>query len=87
MWLAGLGGGVLGEGNISGDLDKGHFITAALLLYGTRRIQVVEKSVARHVGERLASGDPAVLQPGVNAVATSQRLMNDLRVGGKPSRL
>jgi hypothetical protein len=85
MGLAGAGAGVLGEGVMHGDWDSGHLISAGLLLgsaYGAHRVQVVQKSVARRVGEMLASNDPAVLRQGVNYVARSQNLMGALRNAG-----
>jgi hypothetical protein len=85
MGLAGVGAGILGEGFIGGDLDKGHYITAALALgaaYGHHRMGGVDKSIATQIGKMLASDDPAVLQRGVAAVAKSQRLMGALRSAG-----
>jgi hypothetical protein len=85
MGLAGAGAAVLGEGFIGGDLDKGHYITAALALgaaYGHHRVGAIDKSLATQIGKMLASDDPAVLQRGIAAVAKSGKLMEALRAGG-----
>ena len=69
----------------SRDLDKGHYITAALALgaaYGHHRMGAIDKSIATQIGKMLASDDPAVLQRGIAAVAKSQKLMGALRAGG-----
>ena len=88
MGLAGAGAGVagaLGEGFIGGDLDKGHYITAALVLggaYAHHRAGAIDKSIATQIGRMLASNDPAVLQRGIAAVAKSGKLMEALRKSG-----
>ncbi len=85
MGLVGASGLVLGEGFIGGDLDKGHYITAALALgaaYGHHRMGAIDKSLATQIGKMLASDDPAVLQRGIAAVAKSGKLMQALRASG-----
>src|SRR5215831_6869108 len=85
MGLAGAGTLALGHGAIEGEWDAKHALTAALLFgaaYGKHRSQVLDNSVARRIGEMLASDDPAILRRGVQAVANSRAWTNALRTAG-----
>jgi hypothetical protein len=84
---AGAGAGLLageGIGLLRGE-GEGHMLGTALLIgagFAAHKSQVIQKSVARRVGEMLASDDPEVLRRGVNVVVRNQNLMEALRAAG-----
>lgn len=85
MGLAGAGTLALGHGAIEGEWDTKHALTAALLFgaaYGRHQMGVLDKSVARRVGEMLASNDPEVLRQGVKIAAKSRTISAALRTAG-----
>lgn len=82
----GIGGALAGESILGGgEHGEGHALGAVLAIGGTfatHKSQAVQASVARRIGEMLASKDPAILNRGVKLVARSESLMNALRAGG-----
>ena len=85
MGLAGAGTLAIGHGAVEGEWDAKHALTAALLFgaaYGKHRSQVLDNSVARRIGEMLASNDPAILRRGVDIVSKSRKLTESLREAG-----
>jgi hypothetical protein len=85
LGLAGAGTLAVGHGAMEGEWDTKHALTAALLFgaaYGKHRAQILDNSVARRIGEMLASNDPAVLHQGIQIVAKSTKLTDALRTAG-----
>jgi hypothetical protein len=91
MGLAATGGAGLlaGEGleffRGEGGSNEGHALGMALAVGGAfakHKSDVVQRSIARSVGEMLASKDAAVLDRGVKVVARNKALMNALRAAG-----
>jgi hypothetical protein len=85
MGLAGAGTLAIGHGAVEGEWDARHALTAAVLFgaaYGKHRSQVLDNSVARRIGEMLASNDPQVLQRGIQIVAKSRVWLDALRTAG-----
>lgn len=91
----GLAGGAYGIGTGFDPLNPnpGALASAALVYGAARGRGVIDRRVAQHVGEMLASNDPTVLQRGIQMVARNQNMMNALRrfdqsiarVGGQQS--
>lgn len=85
MGLAGAGSAVLGHGAMSGELDKKDILGAVLLFgaaYGKHRVAAAESTVARRIGEMLASNDPQIMQRGTAIVARTPWLRDALRTAG-----
>ena len=83
MGLAAGGLTLLGHEGL--DLDPAHMMGAALLFggaYAKHRSHIVEKSIARRVGEMLTSQDPAILRRGIQIVAKNKGMMDALRTAG-----
>ncbi len=75
------GGATAGaEGLYDQSFNLSHVVTASILAGAVRHgAQVIDKGVARRVGELLASNDPAVLARGIQVATRNPSIFNALR--------